>query len=68
MSKRWKGRAEAVLKPNQCGTCRAVFRPETQVILTRSGTVTCATHRAIFVPESIVAEGPWSEIRTQRPA
>ncbi len=67
MGRRRPGRPEAALKPNQCGTCRAMYRPETPVILTRGGTVVCATHRAIFVPESIVAEGPWSEIRTQRP-
>jgi hypothetical protein len=34
--------------------------------LIRSGDITCASHRDLFVPDAIVASGPYWEIRRQR--
>lgn len=50
-------------KPGQCSACLVTFTPETAVIRTASGPVLCERHEELVVPDSIVARGPWAQVR-----
>ena len=54
-----KGRA----KRGQCPACRRTFAPNTEVLVTRSGSVVCETHADMFVADAILDRGPWSRLR-----
>lgn len=54
-----------IRRPGTCGACGRVWTDDDPVLLTRSGEITCAGHRHIFVPEAVVAEGPYRQIRTR---
>lgn len=58
-------RNSRIRKPGTCGACGQAWTDDDPVLLTRSGDISCVSHRHLFVPEAVVAEGPYGQIRTQ---
>lgn len=50
-------KAARITKPGHCPGCGKKFEPETRVIRTDHGWVSCEEHAHVFVPEAIVFRG-----------
>lgn len=58
-------RSKRVRRPGTCGACGRRWADDDPVLLTRSGDITCSDHRHIFVPEAVVAEGTYRQVRAE---
>jgi hypothetical protein len=55
-----------IRKPGHC-PCGRKWEDDDQVIVTRSGQIACVSERYVFVPEAIISEGSYSEMKLRVP-